>query len=569
MNGSIPPSKLALLAFTSLLVAGPAAAQTFGPEQKLSTSSSGARCVIATDLDGDGAQDLVASEWSSGRIVWFRQTGPGTYAGAKVIDLGMTGALWLDAADLDGDGDMDLMATAWTKGHVVWYENFGGAVGFDANILDNTASGAGGVRPVDLDMDGDLDVVSCSESIDRVTSYKNLGASSFAPGTTLTSVINGPHSLGTGDVDMDGDADLVVGAWSESAVYALPSNGAGGVGTPVSVTGISGPACTQLFDMDADGDLDILGCARNSDEVFWIPNPGNGKFASKLTVGIIDEPYWVEAGDIDDDGDLDVFVAANSADRVSMFEGLGAGTFSFEQSILTSADGARYVHVADLDADGDPDLATAQYSSNTISIVPNILQFEKPTLFEPGGLHCLESGTVVLTGEHLLGSSVTIDGVPVVVHTETESTLAFDLGPDVPGGYHEVVLSSPLGTTEWPAGLVRFPALNAPELVDLGASVEVVLDNGEAGGYVLAFSGDLYAAPAPFESYGWFHGLELNGVWMLAFGALAPGETTRVLNLTAPSTIGLVGVPLHLQAWASQTVSGHAGFTGVTTVLLQ
>ncbi|MDF1798605.1 MAG: VCBS repeat-containing protein [Planctomycetota bacterium] len=569
MKGSIPPLKLALLALSSLLVAGPVSAQTFGPEQKLSTSSSGARCVISADLDGDGAQDLVATEWDSGRIVWFRQTGPSTYAGAKVIDLGMTGALWLDAADLDGDGDVDLMATAWTKGHVVWYENFGGGIGFDAHILDGTASGASGVRPVDLDMDGDLDIVACSESTDRVSKYVNNGLGALGAGIVLNGSIDGAHSLGTGDVDMDGDADLVVGAWSSSTVYALPSNGAGGVGTPVTISGITGPACTQLFDMDGDGDLDILGCGRNSDEVFWIPNPGSGKFSSKLTVGIIDEPYWVEAGDIDDDGDLDVFVSASNADRVSMFEGLGAGSFSFEKSILTSADGARYVHVADLDADGDPDLATAQYFSNTISIVPNILQFEKPTLFEPGGLHCLETGTVVLTGEHLLGSSVTIDGVPVVVHTESDSSLAFDLGPDVPGGYHEVVLSSPLGTTEWPEGLVRYPALGAPEVVELGAAVEVVIENGEAGGYVLAFSGDLFASPAPFESYGWFHGLELNGVWTLAFGALAPGETSRIVNLTAPSTIGLVGVPLHLQAWTSQTSSGHAGFTPSVTVLIE
>jgi hypothetical protein len=105
--------------------------------------------------------------------------------------------------------------------------------------------------------------------------------------------------------------------------------------------------------------------------------------------------------------------------------------------------------------------------------------------------------------------------------------------------------------------------------VNLGQAVFLELDNGDVGDYVLAFSGALFAAPVPFEALGWYHGLELNGVWVLASGLFTPGATQQSIALPAIVDSSLVGVTYYFQAWTSQITLGLAGFTATGSVLIQ
>ena len=46
-------------------------AQQFGAQQSLTTSASGAYCVYATDLDGDGDADVLSASYVDNKIAWY------------------------------------------------------------------------------------------------------------------------------------------------------------------------------------------------------------------------------------------------------------------------------------------------------------------------------------------------------------------------------------------------------------------------------------------------------------------------------------------------------------------
>jgi hypothetical protein len=79
----------------------------------------GAQRAQATDLDGDGDHDNVASAMISGgdatatlaSLVWLEQVGPGRFE-RRTLEAGTPFHATLDIADVDGDGDSDL-AVGW------------------------------------------------------------------------------------------------------------------------------------------------------------------------------------------------------------------------------------------------------------------------------------------------------------------------------------------------------------------------------------------------------------------------------------------------------------------------
>ncbi|MDF1800533.1 MAG: VCBS repeat-containing protein [Planctomycetota bacterium] len=559
-----------LLAAT--LLVGSASAQVWGPKQTVSTGVVGANCVVSHDMDGDGDLDLLATEYSGDRVRWFPQLSPGVFGPGVMIGSGtaVNGAWHCRAGDVDNDGDLDVVVTAAAANTVMLYINQGGGLVWQEKQLTDAANDSGGLTLVDLNMDGWLDVVSTSDGDDKLSMFRNLGGGNFSPQIVLTSAIDGPWALGHGDIDSDGDPDLVVGGWVDASIWLLRNNGTGTMSAPILLSsGISGPSSLRVYDMDSDGDQDVLLAARSSNTVAWLENQGAlGQLPFHL-IATPSVPFQADAADVDDDGDMDVFYASNGLGRISWHENLGHGNFGPEQVVDSTAGGTRYVSLGDLDDDDDPDLIVSSYNNNALSIHENILPNKKPKVFTITDLHCVESGTIMVEGKNLLGTSATVNGASVPVSNITEASLTLHLGPDIPGGTRDLVLTNPVGTTEWPGAIRRYPMLEHPTTAGLGEPLELLIDNGEEGLYVVAFSGALFTAPAPFTSFGWFYGLELNGVWVLTSGAIPAGTTSKTLSFAGMTTPGLLGIPIHLQAWTAQTALGHAGFTPTTTITFQ
>ncbi len=193
--------------------------------------------IIAHDMDGDGADDIVASDRKGPRrgALWF-QNMPGSSAW-PVVRIGSEGeheAMFLDVADLDGDGVTDVVMAVR-----------GGPIQFFRGISANGRNFR-------------------SHSIDI--------PAGFGSG----------KSVAVGDMDGDGTPDLVFsceGADGDLSGVGLLQHAGDPTVSTWSVTDVGGPEGTkfdrvELLDIDGDGDLDILTCEeRDNLGVIWYENP--------------------------------------------------------------------------------------------------------------------------------------------------------------------------------------------------------------------------------------------------------------------------------------------------------
>ena len=173
---------------------------TFGPRRILIMDSSvvlSPVSVAAADLDGDGLLDVIAGYAAANKIVWFRNTGNGTFSGQQVIATGILGVYSVTAADMNGDGRIDILSAAVNDSKIAWFRNLGeGNFGDPAQnelIISNEVSGAFSVASGDLDQDGRMDVVSASQDDSKVAVYFNRGGQ-----TGVTTIDSAPALIRDG-----------------------------------------------------------------------------------------------------------------------------------------------------------------------------------------------------------------------------------------------------------------------------------------------------------------------------------------------------------------------------------
>jgi hypothetical protein len=108
-------------------------AGTFGSEQIISTTADGAQSVFAADLDGDSDLDVLSASEQDGKFAWYKNIdGAGSFAPQPVIATGAVLAKAVFATDLDGDGDNDVLGASRGDGTIAWYRN-------DSNDCSNNA----------------------------------------------------------------------------------------------------------------------------------------------------------------------------------------------------------------------------------------------------------------------------------------------------------------------------------------------------------------------------------------------------------------------------------------------
>lgn len=161
------------------------------------TANSAPHKVIAIDLDGDGAMDLVASSMLGFQLL--RGNGDGTFGASTTYSGGFFNSS-LSAADLNGDGVPDLMTTSYLFGSM-YAVTIKKSYVSTASINDYTPSGSG-IHLVDAEYPGD-------------SNYNNAASSTV--------------SL---------NADLVV---TTATVMASPASGVQ-AGMPVTLTATVSPA---------------------------------------------------------------------------------------------------------------------------------------------------------------------------------------------------------------------------------------------------------------------------------------------------------------------------------------
>jgi hypothetical protein len=233
----------------------------------------------AGDLDGDGADELIAGSFSAGARVYsprtglelFHITGPaGQRFGWSVCGIG----------DFDGDGQSDLAVGATQVGQGGGYVNiYSGATGALLTTViggpNRNWYGYALARLDDLNGDGVPEfAVGCPGEIFQASTgrhgvvyvYSGAGGAPYAVfgATSYLEDFLGMSVAGCGDMDGDGHGDLLVGAPYGAELPNLQAPGTAhiysglscsricSVGSPAAYTGL-GTAVSQIGDLNGDG----------------------------------------------------------------------------------------------------------------------------------------------------------------------------------------------------------------------------------------------------------------------------------------------------------------------------
>jgi FG-GAP-like repeat len=340
----------------------------------ITSETDGPHPALAADLDGDGDLDVVSASLYDSTVAWYANTdGMGGFGSQQLITSAFNNPWSIVAADVDGDGALDLVAAGPVG--VAWFANTDGAGGFgDQQTISTVNNYAVGVFAADLDGDGDLDVLSASIFDDKIAWYANTdGAGDFGTQQVISTLADFPETVFAADVDGDGDLDVLSSsrldheiAWYEN------TDGAGGFGTQQVIAITDRPAhAVFAADVDGDGDIDALSAEGQVGDgaIAWYENTdGLGGFSAQQVISTeVGEAFWVSTADLDGDGDLDVLSSSYEDGKIAWYENTdGQGGFGPQQVLTTLAADAWTASAADLDRDGDLDVL---YSGSAVDEV--------------------------------------------------------------------------------------------------------------------------------------------------------------------------------------------------------
>lgn len=347
--------------------------------------------VIVRDVDGDGRNDVLTLEQRSpsasqkeGRLLVYRQTAAGAFAAPDVYVVG-TYPWRLVAADLDGDGADDLLVTDVEELNALVLRQARDNRGhFGAASLLADGFKAYDAAVADLDGDGAVDVALADARAgeSRVVLLLQDGSrpGEFEPAISLAMPGRTAH-VAAGDLNGDGRADLVASVQTggtgvqppEILLAYLPQTPEGELGAPVVLGSHVGLNVARLAVADHDGD--------GADDLHAYLTPFSSDYSATLTVvrqalppgsflaaantrldgvrGLDDAVF----ADFDRDGRPDAAVAgffpvgspSTVEARVNLFTRAGGGlyapTISHDVPVAVSR-----IAAGDLDGDGAVDL---------------------------------------------------------------------------------------------------------------------------------------------------------------------------------------------------------------------
>lgn len=330
--------------------------------------------VTISDLDGDGFMDVLSAFLTEDIIGWFRNTGSGTFDDLSIINTGA--GRFVYATDLDGDGDEDVLYnTSEFDEKIAWNENLGNGMFAGDSIISTNAHSVRAVHASDLDNDGDKDVLFIGGEL---AWFENLGAGAFSEKNIISNNVG--YHLDVADLDGDGDMDVL-----NDGVYWYENLGGGAFSDQQLIVGVNFEmqfiGGVQAVDLDGDADMDILLNVQGwnlfgtpgPDAIWWQENLGDGNFANQSNTvysGPLGSLKSLDAADMDGDGNTDLLYTVSST--IKWKKNLGEGSFDNGSTISTDAVYTSTAKATDLDNDGDMDVLITSLNLHKIAWHENL-----------------------------------------------------------------------------------------------------------------------------------------------------------------------------------------------------
>lgn len=370
--------RFAVLATLSLLVlsfglalAPTAGAVTFAPFGAFTVGANPASLAVG-DFNGDGRQDVVASNAGVTTVTLLLNNGAGGFAAGVDLTVGplaYSHPYGVAAADLNGDAAMDIVAAIPDTDTVSVLLNDGSG-GFRSPVEYLVGDTPNSVTPGDVNGDGARDLVTTNTVANTVTVLLNDGAGAFGSRNDYVTG-SGPWAVVVRDLDGDGKADLATTDYYDGTISVLLNDGNGGFGARTWYATGNYMSSLTTGDFNGDKKADLAASAQEG-IVSVLLNIGGGTFGAKTdyTIGSGTWPYAIAVGDFNGDRRQDLVTVNMEADSVSLLLGDGKGGFGAKTDYATG-DGPDAVAVADFDRDGRHDVVTANNSAGAVGLLRN------------------------------------------------------------------------------------------------------------------------------------------------------------------------------------------------------
>ena len=376
-----------------------ASVPSFAAQQTFAVGSAPAS-VTATDVNGDGRPDLIASNEADNSVsVLLNLTAPRattpSFASQQTFATGPTPA-FVVAADLNGDGKTDIAVASDTGGNgdtvsVLLNITAPGAAVPSFAAPENFATGSTPVSVAisDLNGDGKPDLAVADNGGNAVSVLLNGTAlGTVVPGFTAQQAFatgTDPYFVAAADLNGDGKPDMIVVNKNDGTASVWIDTAGPGATTPsfaapqIINTG-SFPTCVATSDVNGDGSPDLIIADYASQAVLVLLNtttPGASTlgFAAPQSFPVGSNPSFVIVADVNGDGRPDVIATNNSSNTISVLLNTtvpGAATPSFAaQQVFATGVSPFSVVAADVNKDGKPDIVVTNVNDNTISVLLN------------------------------------------------------------------------------------------------------------------------------------------------------------------------------------------------------